>query len=339
MNKTPENFFTEPNKESLANVEAEKTPHYMIMITRHAERMPSGELSPEGIAHAKAKGEKLKGVEVLKSYASDHRSGRAYETAENISQEAGIESLLTGKRYRTKKVKGIQYDVLNPDIIKDAKLLIEEATLKEIYDNYPELARLIDEAWSQDTGGALAKTGSSGEPMVDIEKLPKDIQRQVAPIRQKNQKLGFEKILGDPEAVKNMAGGLSHQLIGKGEILARYSRRRETKNNPPRKDIVVNINTHGLFTESLFKKAGILVKPDGEEIHGIDNLDTEDLGGYVQPAESTYLDIGANPNNIPERIPVIFEKGRIVNGKVYIDRLKLEQLDNDYGDSKGEEKK
>lgn len=117
MNKTPEHLSGEPRLESLANVEAEKAPRYTIMITRHAERLPSGELNPEGVAHAQAKGEKLKDVEVLKSYASDHPSGRAYETAENISQMSDVRSPQTGERYRTREVKGIQYDVLDPETL------------------------------------------------------------------------------------------------------------------------------------------------------------------------------------------------------------------------------
>lgn len=326
MNKTPENFSTQPHEELPTNVEAEKIPRYTIMITRHAERLPSGELSPEGIAHAKAKGERLKDVEVLKSYASDHPSDRAYETAENIGVVADIKSPATEERYQTRRVKGIQYDVLDPDILRDVRLLIEEATLNEIHDQHPELARLIESAQNQDASGALTKINSKGESMVDMEKLPKDIQQQIAPIRQKNQKLGFEKILDNLDAVSNMARGLSHQLVAKEKILARYAQQRKTKNNPPKKDVVINISTHGLFTESLLKNVGIFVKSNGEEIHGIDNMDTDDLGGYVQPAESVYLDIGADPNNIPERIPVTFEEGRTVNGKVYIDRSKLGQL-------------
>lgn len=329
MNKSPETFSRQPEEEMSTNIEAEKMPRYIIMITRHAERLPSGELSPEGVAHAKAKGEKLKDVEVLKSYASDHPSGRTYETAENIGEEADIKSPATGERYKTRKVKGIQYDALDPTILKTAKLLIEEATIDEINNEHPELAQLISSTLSEDTDGTLTKTNFKGELMVDIEKLPKEIQKQIAPIRQKHQKIGFEKILGDSDAVKSMAAGLSHQLVGKEKILARYSRKRE--DIPPKKDVVININTHGLFTESLFKNAGILVKPDGEEIHGIDNMDTDDLGGYIQPAESIYLDIGTDPNNIPERIPVIFETGRNVNGKLYIDRSRLEQLDKNYG--------
>jgi hypothetical protein len=325
MNKSPETFSRQPQEEMPAGIEAEKIPRYIIMITRHAERLPSGELSPEGVAHAKAKGEKLKDVEVLKSYASDHPSGRTYETAENIGEEADIKSPLTEERYKTRKVKGIQYDVLEPTILKTAKLQIEEATLDEINKEHPELARLINSALSEDASGALTKTNSKGETMADIEKLPKDIQKQIAPVRQKHQKIGFETILDNPDAVESMAAGLSHQLVDKEKILARYSKYRNKNNNPLRKDVVININTHGLFTESLLRTAGIFVKPDGEEIHGIDNMDTDDLGGYIQPAESIYLDIGTDPNNIPERIPVIFETGRNINGKVYIDRSKIEQ--------------
>ena len=64
--------------------EAEKKPRYRFMITRHAERLPSGELSPEGIEHAKRKGVVVKEAEVIKAYASDHPSGRAYQTGDLI---------------------------------------------------------------------------------------------------------------------------------------------------------------------------------------------------------------------------------------------------------------
>ncbi|MDZ7798241.1 MAG: hypothetical protein U5L76_01335 [Patescibacteria group bacterium] len=324
---TPENFSKPPQQELLPNIEAEKKPHYIIMITRHAERLPSGELSPEGIAHAKVKGEKLKDVEVLKSYASDHPSARTYETAENIGSEADIKSPLTGERYKTKKVKGIQYDVLDPVILKDAKLSIDENTLKEIDRDHPELTQSINLALAE---GAPTKINSQGETMVDIEKLPKNIQQQIAPIRQKNQKLAFEKILNNPEAVQSMMAGLSHQIFEKELILDRYARVRKKKEQPPKKDVVININTHGLFIESLLKNTGIFVKPNGEDVSGIDNMDSDELGDYIQPAESIYLDIGTDPHNIPERIPVIFESERDVKGKVYIDSAKLEQYSKHY---------
>ncbi len=324
-----ENRLGQPEASREGVVEAEAKPHYSIYITRHAERLPSGELTPEGIAHAKAKGEAFKEVEVLKQYASDHPSGRAYETAENIGGEAGIASPQTGERYKTKKVKGIQYDQLPPNVLKDAKLLIEGATLAEIYKEHPELAALIDDAVAHDLTGAMMKKDASGQPMVDIEKLPKDIQLQIGPIRQKHQKEGFQQVIENPEAVNNLASGLSHQLVEKQEILARYAAGREKKKAPAKKDVVININTHGLFAESLLKRAGIFVRSDGAEVHGINDLDTPEFGGYLQPAQSIILDLGADPNNIPERIPVIFE-GRKIDGQIFLDKSKLEELDHDY---------
>ena len=328
------------NQEALREgvVEAETKPHYNIYITRHAERLPSGELTPEGIAHAKAKGEAFKNAEVLKQYASDHPSGRAYETAQNIGGEAGIASPQTGELYKTKKVKGIQYDQLPPNVLKDAKLLIEQATLAEIYNEHAELAASINNAIDKDSTGLMIKKDATGQPMVDIEKLPKDIQLQIGPIRQKHQKEGFQQVIENPEAVENLASGLSHQLIEKQEILARYASGREQKNKPAKKDVVININTHGLFAESLFKRAGIFVSADGTETQGIDNLDTLDFGGYLQPAQSIILDLGTDPNNIPERIPVIFE-GRKINGQVFLDKSKLAELDQDYRLAHKSEKK
>ncbi|MFA6304247.1 MAG: histidine phosphatase family protein [Patescibacteria group bacterium] len=312
-----------------ASIESEAKPRYQIYITRHAERLPSGELTPEGIAHAKAKGEAFKDVEVLKQYASDHPSGRAYETAENIGGQANVTSLQTDERYKTRKVKGIQYDQLPPNVLKDAKLLIEGATLAEIYQEHVELAALIDEAIANDTTGAMIKKDVSGQPMVDIEKLPKDIQLKIGPIRQKHQKEGFQQVIENPEAVNNLASDLSHQLIEKQEILARYASGREKKKVTTKKDVVININTHGLFAESLLKTAGIFVRADGTEIHGIADLDTPEFGGYIQPAESIILDLGIDPNNTPERIPVIFE-GRQIKGRVYLDKSKLQALDQVY---------
>jgi len=326
----PENFSKPPQKEILPKKENEKKPHYIIMITRHAERLPSGELSPEGIIHAKTIGEKLKHVEVLKPYTSDHPSGRTHETAEYISKEANVKSPLSGERYQTRKIKGIQYDLLNPEILKDVKLLIEERTLEEINNDHPELSQVINSMVTNDKDGLLTKVDSKGEIIADIEKLPKDIQQRIAPIRQKNQNLGFEKMFNDPQTVQNMAAGLSHQIYNKELLLKRYSKSREKKEKEPKDDIIVNLNTHGLFTESLLKNAGIHVKPNGEEIHGIENIDDGELGGYIQPAESIYLDLGQDSSNIPERIPVIFEETRDIKGKIYIDKVKLEQLSKYY---------
>ncbi len=331
MKKSFENNFKKSKEELPNDIEVEKMPHYFIMITRHAERLPSGELSPEGIASSKFKDKKLEDVEVFKSYVSDHPSGRTFETAENISREADIKSAQTGSRYETRKVKGIQYDELDPVVLKEAKLLIEKATLDEIFSNHPDLSELINVVISEDKSGELMKDNSS---MVNIEKLPKNIQELIAPIRQEFQKVGFEKIFDNEEVINSMAAGLSNQLINKEKILSRYSKSREKKDKLPEKDVVININTHGLFVESLLKNAGIFVKSNNEEIHGIDNMNNDDLGGYIQPTESIYMDIGTDPNNVPERIPVTFEEERDVRGKIYIDNTKLIKLSESYNTNK-----
>ncbi|MDP3986278.1 MAG: hypothetical protein Q8P77_02520 [Candidatus Veblenbacteria bacterium] len=313
--------------------EAEKKPRYRLMITRHAERLPSGELSPEGIEHAKRKGEVMDEAEVLKAYVSDHKSARAFQTGDLISKESGIKSQLSREQYGTRQVKDIQYDVLEPDLyglIPIIKLYVEEPTLEEAL-AVPELRALIDGAISKDKDKIVSKKDSAGNPMIDIEKLPIDIQMKIAPIRQKNQKVAFEKFLGQfPEAVHRLAMGLGHQLVEELGIVKRYSNARRNLNKPPVKDVVLNTTTHGLFTESLLREAGIFIKSDGEEVRGIHDFQSEDFGGYVQPAEAIYLDID-DPGNMPDRIPVSFEGlHRPSTGTVFIDRQKLEALNMDY---------
>mgnify|MGYP001566331759 CR=1 FL=1 len=316
-------------------VEVEKTPRYRFMITRHAERLPSGELSPEGIEHAKQKGAIVKGAEVLKAYASDHASKRAFKTGDLISAESGVKSEASGKQYATREVPDIQYDVLKPDlyhIIAGLKLLIEEPTLAEAFSE-PELKKLIDEAVAKDMEKIVSKKGSDGQLMIDMEKLPVDIQMKIAPIRQKYQKVGFEKCLRDyPEVVYRMAMGLGHQLTEEFKIAERYSKVRKADRKPAQKDVILNTATHGLFTESLLMKAGIYVKPDGQEIQDmkVEDFQNKDFGGFVQPGESIYLDV-EDPAKIPEKIPVNFEgANRPQSGRVFINRKKLGMLNKDY---------
>lgn len=319
----------------LGRVEVEKKPKYRFMITRHAERLPSGELSPEGIAHAKQKGEVVKGAEVLKAYASDHASKRAFKTGDLISAESGIKSEASGKQYATREVPDIQYDVLKPDlyhIIAGLKVMIEEPALKEA-STLPELKKLIDEAVAKDRERIVSKKGSDGQPMIDMEKLPVDVQMKIAPIRQKYQRVGFAKCLRDyPKAVHRMAMGLGHQLAEEFKIAEKYSKVREAGKKPVQKDVILNTATHGLFTESLLMSAGIYVKPDGQETHDmkVEDFQDQNFGGFVQPGESIYLDI-EDPAKMPEKIPVNFEgQNRPQSGRVFIDRGKLEQLNQDY---------
>ncbi len=315
-------------------VETEKKPRYIQMITRHAERLPVGKLSPEGVAHAQEKGRQLHDqAEVLKAYASDHVSGRAFDTAEQISQMSEIKSPLTGKQYGTKKIKtAIQYDVLKPDLyeatIPKAKQIIEEATLQEIYSNKPDVAFIIDSEIAANPDKILVKKYSDGRPMPDIEKLSEDTQKKIANIRQSFQPLGFDYILRMDRSVNRMAMGLANELVRQQPVIARYADKREKAGKRPEKDVILNTATHGMFVESLLKEAGVLVASDGSEIHGIS--DFKSIGGYIMPAESIYLNIG-DPANIPARIPVKFEGGhRPAEGVVFIDREKLLALAEDY---------
>lgn len=296
-------------------VEKEKKPRYRLMITRHAERLPSGVLSAEGIQHARDKGKiaRERGAGVLKAYVSDHKSNRAFDTGELISESSDILSGQTEKHYRTHKVPDIQYEILKPDLyhlIGKAKDLIEEATLKEL-------------GWS-------TERDEKGKLKIDIEKIPVEEQEKIAPTRQKNQRLGFEYLLSNDGAVHRMAIGLAHQLLRELKILDRYLSKREGAGNPPTGDVVLNNVSHGLFSEALLKKTGVFISRDGERTDDISDLNSPEFGGYIQPGESWSLIID-NPSQIPELIPVEFEeKGRVPNGEVFIDRAKLEALSIDY---------
>lgn len=313
--------------------EVEKKPRYRFMITRHAERLPSGELSPEGIEHAKRKGTAVKDAEVLKAYASDHASKRAFQTGDMISAKSGIKSPLTEEQYKTKTVPDIQYDVLKPDhyhLLMELKVLIEKPTLAEAFAD-PVLKEEIEAAVEKNREKIVCKKDAEGNSMIDIEKLPVNIQMKIAPIRQKYQRVAFKIFLDEQhEGVKRLAMGLGHQLIHEMRVAGRYDKMREGENNSPQKDVILNTATHGLFMESLLQKAGILVKEDGTEVEGVTDWESPEIGGYLQPSESIYLDID-DPNKIPARIPVIFEgANRPKAGRVFIDRAKLEQLDKDY---------
>ncbi|MCK4744506.1 histidine phosphatase family protein [Candidatus Parcubacteria bacterium] len=177
------------------NFEKEQTPKVRLMITRHAERIPSGELSPKGIKNSKKKGQRMRNnTEVLKGYVSDEKSNRTFDTSEFISNESEIKSSLTNETYATRKVSDIQYDILKPDLshcLIEARNLIEEATLKEL--NFS------------------TEKDEDGKFKINIGKLPKKEQIKIAPIRQKNQKLGMRFILGKEEVIHRLAMGLAHQ--------------------------------------------------------------------------------------------------------------------------------
>lgn len=292
----------------------EKEPTYVFMITRHAERLASGELSPEGIENASGKGGRIgEEAEVLKAYASDEKSDRAFITGDLISEKSGIKSELTGKQYATRKVEDIQYGILNPDLKRQlgkASELINEETLREL--------------------GESTERDENGKLKVDLTKLPD--QEKIAPIRAKNQTAGFRYILKEEndEAITRMAMGLAQQLNHEFEIAGRYDRRyRDGDDFNVKKDTVLNTVTHGMFMEALLKKAGVMLGKDGQE-GPISDFEGEDFGGFIDTNESIYLDI-KNPNDLPDKIPVRFEGGnRPAEGKVFIDKKKLLALVDKY---------
>ncbi len=207
--------------------------------------------------------------------------------------------------------------------------MIEENTLREIKDTNGELYGVI-QAEETSGGDKVMKTDGHGNPMVNIEKLSIPTQMQIAPTRQKFQKLAFDHFFGhENEAIHRCAMGLGHQLVQEMDVAARYAYQRHKKDAAPSGDVVLNTATHGLFIESLLREAGVLVLPDGIKKAGFRDFNVE-LGGYIQPAESVYLDID-NPGNIPALISVSFEKPeREAAGKVFVDREALFKLDKQY---------
>lgn len=314
-------------KESIKHffsIEQEKNPRLRLMITRHAERIPSGELSPEGERKAGEKGKKMQGkAEVLKGYASDEKSKRTIDTSNLISRASEIESPQTGDAYATREVKDIQYDILNPDlshILKEAPQMIDEATLKELDENGYPLDKDAD-----------------GKILTKLKELPKDKQIEIAPIRQKNQIIGLRHVMKNIEAVNRLAMGLAHQELKELGIAKRYMSSRGEK-EPLKDDVILNTNTHGLFMESLLNKIGFYINEKGEKIP-ITDIEDEDIGGFMQPGESITLDIGKDPFNPPKEISVIFEgEKRPKAGKVFIDLEKMRELDEKYIKWKKEQK-
>lgn len=287
--------------------EVEQLPRYRLMVSRHAERLPDGSLSPEGVESSKKKGKKLKEeAEVVKGYASDEKSGRTVMTSDIISDASETTSASTKEGYRTRKVEDIQYEILNPDLIHligQAKEIIDEATIKEL--GLPENTILAN--------------------------LPKKEQEKIAPIRQKNQELGLKLLLNYPEGVHRMSIGLAHQLAKELKLVDRYDDLRKNEKKPIEKDVILNTVSHAMFSESLFIEAGY-IKTEDSGLKKIDKSDIENpkFGGFIMPSESFFLEI-KDPKNIPDKIPVSFEKeGRPEEGAVFIDKNRLLELAEEY---------
>lgn len=283
----------------------EKGPVYRFMISRHAERDPSGRLTPQGEQHATETGEGLAATsEVVKSYASTDKSKRTRKTGELISMGSGTKSV-RGEAYATREKPGISYDILKPDLaddLKKATAMIDKATIEEL--GLP--------------------------PSTKLDELPPDELARVAPVRQKNQAVGFRHFIQNSAMVHRIGLGLASQLTNEFGIAQRYQRKRRFDEKPPEKDVVLNTATHGLFIESLVHEAGVVVRKDGTEERGFRDFESPEFGGFIQPTESVFLDI-KDPDNIPERIPVTFEgENRPKANTVFIERSRLLELNREY---------
>jgi hypothetical protein len=285
----------------------EKPPKYRLMVTRHFNRNPDGSPTEEGKQEAIDKGVLLgKDVELIKGYSSDEKTDRTYKTSELISQSSEAISPLTEEPYKTRRDKDIQYAILLPDftdLMKEGKKIINEATVREC--GLPE--------------GTI------------LENLSKEEQKRVAPIREKNQELGFKFIFDHPEAAHRMSIGLANQLVREMNIIGRYDDLRKKNDTPLKKDAILNTVSHGLFAESLFLNAGYMRDENGvlQKITKED-LEKEKFGGYIMPNESFFLEI-SNPNNIPDKIPVTFERAnRPGQEEVFIDKKELLGLAEEY---------
>lgn len=299
--------------ESMPPFEKERKAEYKIMFTRHAERLASGELSEIGQENAKSKGRLLKNTaEVFKNYSSNHSKKRAYDTAELIASEAEIISPQTQEIYKTRERPDFQYeDTLAPDLYQHiglAKDFIEEATLKE--------------------AGMSTDRDEKGKLKINIEKLTGDEGKRIAPIRQRNQGLGYEYILSQKEVVHRMAVAFAHRINETLGLIQRYDQTRKNAQKPIEKDAVINNSGHGLFAECLFLESGVFVDEEGRRHTGF-NLGEDKFGGYLQPLESFYLEI-KDPENIPDLIPIIFENEKRPSGKIFIKKSILEKLEEDY---------
>ncbi len=321
--------------EGQPTVETERPPVYRFVIGRHAERAASGELRPEGIEKAKRLGQTIgSDSELYKGYASTEASDRSFTTS-----ELAIEAAAMGERFKpelgrgTRRVAGIQYEeALSPDAqhalptltdlrpaLKRASKMIDEATLRE-----PALNML----GITPTSGVDIRAKQLQDPFNTVE-----IKTLIAELRQKNQDVGFDYILGDvPEAVHREAIGLANQLVRELELIGTYHDKRTRAARPLEKDAVLQTITHGSFAEALLMEAGFYLDEAGvRQRFSADDFKAEWFGArYIKPTEAFYFDL-ALENLAPDEVTVTFlEPNRPAQGKVWLDMNKLYELAGEY---------
>jgi hypothetical protein len=269
-----------------------------IIFTRHAERLPSGKLSPEGLKHAKDKGRALsKQATVLFSYASNHPSKRAYDTAKVIADASGIAKPAPDTGTLIEEVEDFSYDVFKPELkqhLSEAKDRIDAATLAEI--------------------GLSTERDVNGELKIKLEDLPTDQQIEIARIRQKNQKLGFDLWLSRPDVVHRLAICMAHRLVDEINGSQKYE---------SYESVILHNVGHGCFAESLLLEGGI------HEAQSKVSLKDQRIG-YIQPLESFYFEIETG-KGLPELIPLYIQKndGSIIKN-LHLSYYKLRQLNDNY---------
>lgn len=303
-------------KESVSGIlgrttEQERPPMTVFMMTRHADRLPSGKLSEEGEKKAVEKGSAigLFGDDlVFKGYASDEKSDRTYLTSEILSKESGIRSPLTDSHYETRRVANIQYDILRPDfdaLLKEGSNLIEEKTLEEL--------------------GLSTERDDKGKFKISLTEFPSEEQERIATVRAKNQIWAFRLMMQNPEAVHRMAMAMAYQQLKESKIADRYNAYRVGKQSAnPQKDLMLNTTTHGLFIESLLLEAGYM---DVDGVKQDIKLDSKEFGGYIRPLESVYF----RPDKMEGSTPIFFDgPDRPGPNEVFVDIGKLVALGGEY---------
>ncbi|MFA6908411.1 MAG: hypothetical protein WC289_00815 [Patescibacteria group bacterium] len=289
--------------------EGERKPRLEIMITRHANRTPTGELTPEGVQAMQDKGRSLaETAEIVKGRSSREKTDRAFKTVDSMSRESGTASPLTGEHYSARRREGLFYDVAGP--LKshvDAQTAIIDAAVKKDHPDYDP----ADKKWAK--------------------------------IRETYQPVGMENMVNDPEIMHILAMGMASNVQQAEKTGAEYIRKRtgavdaqRDSARPIEKDIVMPIGTHAGFSEAFIKKTLIRTTADGER-RGFDATIDDDgnahmekaVGGIFAPTESIRFghEVG---ESAPDRMPVTFENNRFEGEGTFIDNQAVAKLAEQY---------
>lgn len=333
--------------ETLRSIEQEKPPSTIkILLARHANRTPSGELTPEGIKRATEIGSVLNTTESHKTYSSPEE--RAIDTAaiieafaarppaeisERISQPemqdymakrttinrltAGGNVPPPGKRgvgFGEREFENLYYNaIINPEIIKGLTQKISQATLEKWQQTHSEidseLARRI-----------LFKEGISDLDPSQQTRL-NEIRPEISSLREELQYIGINELVEDlPEESHKLAMATAKNLVFVVNDVMK------SPGQPARTALVV---THAGFANALFKEALIREYPDGEKVEGFKKQ--KEIGGHTNPVEIYQLDVSLDDQGKVKRANLKFDderkrKANLENAKISLDWEKVEKL-------------